>query len=72
MTQKKTFPNSQLSILFDLDGTLVDSEPVARRAWQQFLTEQGHGLTHEAHSGIVGMRAWDSANHILQYYLLLL
>jgi len=29
-------------VIFDLDGTLVDSEPLARRAWTETLAPHGH------------------------------
>jgi HAD superfamily hydrolase (TIGR01509 family) len=33
------------AVIFDCDGTLVDSEPLAWRAWRQELREHGYGLT---------------------------
>ncbi len=30
------------AVIFDLDGTLVDSEPLARRAWTETLAPHGH------------------------------
>ena len=35
------------AIIFDMDGTLVDSEPVHIHAWQQVLTGMGHYLSRD-------------------------
>jgi beta-phosphoglucomutase len=35
------------AIIFDMDGVLVDSEPVHIQAWQQVLKGMGHGLPEE-------------------------
>lgn len=36
-----------LGVVFDCDGTLVDSEPLSRRAWEQVLAPRGYEVTDE-------------------------
>lgn len=45
------------AVVFDFDGTLVDSEPTSRAAMTQVLAEDGYALTDADHDAIVG-RAW--------------
>lgn len=45
------------AVVFDFDGTLVDSERVSRAAMAQVLAEDGHTLTDADHDAVVG-RAW--------------
>lgn len=40
--------------IFDLDGLLIDSEPIYRRAWQHALREFGFELSAEAHRSLTG------------------
>ena len=39
-----------------MDGLLVDSEPVARQAWEKVVQQYGRILDDETHSRIVGLR----------------
>ena len=34
-------------VIFDCDGTLVDSEPLSRRAWERVLAPRGYEVTDE-------------------------
>lgn len=43
-------------LVFDMDGLLVDSEPVARQAWEKVVQQYGRILDDETHSRIVGLR----------------
>jgi HAD superfamily hydrolase (TIGR01509 family) len=42
-------------VLFDLDGTLVDSVDAHTRAWVAALSEAGHEARYEAVRGLIGM-----------------
>jgi HAD superfamily hydrolase (TIGR01509 family) len=42
------------AVVFDCDGTLVDSEPLSRRAWAQQLAERGYTLTDEDYETVLG------------------
>ena len=47
--------------LFDLDGTLVDSEPVHRAAWKAFFDSRGWQVSEETYvSHFVGRRGADA------------
>ena len=35
------------AVIFDCDGTLVDSEPLARRAWEDTLGERDYVVTDD-------------------------
>ena len=49
---------SQLNaIVFDMDGLMVDSEPLSQQAWDEYLRPYGHQLTEEIVSSIIGLRA---------------
>ena len=49
---------SQLqAIVFDMDGLMVDSEPLSQQAWDEYLRPYGHQLTQEIVSQIIGLRA---------------
>ena len=41
-------------ILFDMDGTLIDSEPVHCRAYQMVLEPMGHHMTYEDFGTLLG------------------
>lgn len=39
--------NSRRAVIFDCDGTLVDSEPLSRRAWERALAPYGYEVTDD-------------------------
>jgi HAD superfamily hydrolase (TIGR01509 family) len=43
------------AVIFDCDGTLVDSEPLARRAWERSLAAHGYALTDADVEASVGL-----------------
>jgi HAD superfamily hydrolase (TIGR01509 family) len=43
------------AVIFDCDGTLVDSEPLARSAWEQALAPYGYEVTDADIEGAVGL-----------------
>lgn len=49
------------AVIFDLDGLLVDSEPVQLRAWELYLARHGHELTDELLAQMYGRRLSDAA-----------
>jgi HAD superfamily hydrolase (TIGR01509 family) len=53
--------DSVAAALFDLDGTLVDSESVHRAAWQSFFASRGWEISDETYAAhIVGRRGADA------------
>lgn len=56
------------AVVFDLDGLVVDSEPLAEQAWGRVLSRHGHELDAETISSMVG-RPWiDSACLVKERY----
>ncbi len=49
--------HSLAAVVFDFDGTLVDSERVSRASMTEVLAEDGYTLTDADHDAVVG-RAW--------------
>jgi beta-phosphoglucomutase-like phosphatase (HAD superfamily) len=43
------------AVIFDCDGTLVDSEPLARHAWERVLEPYGYALTDADAEATVGL-----------------
>jgi HAD superfamily hydrolase (TIGR01509 family) len=46
---------SDRGVLFDVDGTLVDSVDAHARAWVSALAEAGHAVEHRRVRGLIGM-----------------
>jgi HAD superfamily hydrolase (TIGR01509 family) len=47
-------------IIFDMDGLLLDTERVARIAWQQAAQEAGYDMTEAVFASLIGRREADS------------
>ena len=45
------------AIVFDMDGLMVDSEPLSQQAWDDYLRPYGHKLSEEIVQSIIGLRA---------------
>lgn len=45
-----------LAVIFDMDGLLLDSEPVYRDSWQASARELGHELSDELYASFIGRR----------------
>ncbi len=43
------------AVIFDCDGTLVDSEPLAREAWERTLAPHGYAIRDDEYAGLVGL-----------------
>jgi beta-phosphoglucomutase-like phosphatase (HAD superfamily) len=43
------------AVIFDCDGTLVDSEPLARSAWERTLAPYGYAVDEADYPGLVGL-----------------
>lgn len=49
------------AVIFDLDGLMVDSEPLARQAWERVAARYGHRLDDALYQRMVGRRLEDSS-----------
>lgn len=54
------------AVIFDLDGLLVDSEPLQIAAWEQFLATHGRSLSVGLLSDMFGLRVWDAAALLIE------
>jgi beta-phosphoglucomutase-like phosphatase (HAD superfamily) len=44
------------AVIFDMDGLMVDTEPLSRQAWDMALRPFGHSLDDTTYSRMVGLR----------------
>jgi HAD superfamily hydrolase (TIGR01509 family) len=58
------------AIVFDLDGLMVDSEPLAREAWRVLLERYDIELDEQTAGAILGLRLEDSSALIQQRFRL--
>lgn len=58
------------AIIFDMDGLMVDSEPVARRGWEIVLAKYGRKLDQRTYERMVGRRLEESAAIVIETYKL--
>ncbi|MCL4263367.1 MAG: HAD family phosphatase [Anaerolineae bacterium] len=56
------------AIVFDMDGLMVDSEPLSRQAWDEFLRPYGGQISDAMQSQIIGLRADVSARLIQETF----
>lgn len=54
------------AVIFDLDGLLIDSEPLQIRAWRDYLDTHGATLTDELLARMYGLRLADSARVVVE------
>ena len=60
------------AIIFDLDGLMADSEPLALWAWQQTLVRFGHQLDEQTFREVLGMRVTallDRVQHCVGFFV---
>lgn len=58
------------TVIFDMDGVLVNSEPVHQRHEREIYEELGLDLTFEEQQSFVGMSAMDSWTFVIEKYKL--
>jgi HAD superfamily hydrolase (TIGR01509 family) len=58
------------AIVFDLDGVLVDSEPLSRQAWAEIMAEYGHQMDDATYGRLIGLRSDESAQIVIEAYTL--
>lgn len=56
------------AIVFDMDGLMVDTEPLSRQAWDEFLRPFGYTLDDDTIGRMVGFRADESTRILLQVF----
>ena len=55
-------------ILFDMDGVLVNTEPLHYRLWKQVFSERGIDLRFEAYKGCIGANGKRLMELVLEHY----
>ena len=56
------------AIVFDLDGLMVDSEPIAKQAWRTLLARYGHVLDKDTVNDLFGLRLADSSRLVKERF----
>ena len=57
-------------ILFDMDGLMVDTEPLARAAWEQVVAPYGLTMSDDLYGQMLGRRTSESAQLVLEALVL--
>lgn len=60
--------SSLRAIVFDMDGLMVNTEPLSCRSWQMVLEPYGHTLTAAVYSRMIGLRIDQSVAMIQENY----
>jgi HAD superfamily hydrolase (TIGR01509 family) len=59
---------SDIAIIFDIDGLMVDTEPLSRVAWDQVLEKYGRTMDDETYTGLIGFRIDETADYLIAAY----
>lgn len=60
--------NNLNAIIFDLDGLMVDTEPISRSVWDRFLKLYGYTLDEDTYQRMLGRRNDVSAGILLEAF----
>jgi HAD superfamily hydrolase (TIGR01509 family) len=69
-TSQKSGLRGVRAIVFDMDGVLIDSEPLHLLAYQRFLADFGLTFLEEDNHNFLGMKDVDCAKHLLERHKL--
>ncbi len=58
------------AIIFDMDGLMVDTEPLSQEIWAQIVSRYGVTLEESVYARMVGLRSSESVHIIKQAYSL--
>jgi HAD superfamily hydrolase (TIGR01509 family) len=56
------------AVIFDMDGLMVDTEPLSRQAWDMAIRPFGHSLDDVTYRRMVGLRSDQSLQIMLQAF----
>jgi HAD superfamily hydrolase (TIGR01509 family) len=56
------------AVIFDMDGLMVDTEPLSRQAWELAIRPFGHSLDDATYQRMVGLRSDQSLQIVLQTF----
>lgn len=58
-------PSAHSAVIFDMDGLLVDSEPVYKRAWQEAASQLGFEISDDHYLSLLGLPERDYETAVL-------
>jgi HAD superfamily hydrolase (TIGR01509 family) len=56
------------AVIFDMDGLMLDTEPLYKAAWQQATAELGFVLDDECYANLIGLREEESEDELLKRF----
>lgn len=56
------------AVVFDIDGLMVDTEPISRLAWDKVLAHFGYELNDDLHTRMIGYRFDESVHMVIDEY----
>lgn len=56
------------AVVFDMDGLMLDSERVDRRAWQTVAARRGFEFSDQLHGSLIGRRALETEAEVRAHY----
>jgi len=56
------------AVVFDMDGLILDTEPLYKHAWQHAAAELGHALTDSLYAPLIGRNDADSMAYLRQLF----
>ncbi len=59
-------PSTHSAVIFDMDGLLVDSEPLYMRAWQEAASQLGFEITDDHYLSLLGLPERDYETAVLE------
>ena len=60
---------SDVVVIMDMDGLMVDTEPLSRKAWDQVLGDLGcEPLQDELYNTLIGHRIWETSEMLVAHY----
>jgi HAD superfamily hydrolase (TIGR01509 family) len=60
---------SDVVVIMDMDGLMVDTEPLSRRAWDSVLADLGcEPLEDEFYNSLIGHRLWETSEMLVAHY----
>src|SRR5262252_1793693 len=61
-------PETVAALVFDMDGLLLDTEPLYKVAWQKASAELGHDLDDHSYAKLVGRSSEDCERELLTQF----
>ena len=66
--QMKSLKRFYQAVIFDMDGLMIDTEPIYKTSWQRAASAVGYDLTDEMYLGLVGMNDYDAEQILLDTF----